>query len=307
MQNRVQSRPLASASSRGQGRSGEKQGQRLLIAGGLILGTVGVFAEEANQPALVTVWFRCVFGALALLVWGLATGRVAELRIRGRSWWIVLAAGGFMVLNWALFFAAIPLTSIGVATIVFHIQPVWLIFYSAVVLHEAVPRRQQVATAVALGGLVLTTGLWSGSVNDIKSGHDYVVGLLLCLGGSLSYAAVTILAKREKVVTSFAMAWWQCAVGILVLAWTPITYGWPTQVSSWAWLAGLGVLHTGLAYAILFAGMTCMTLGRVAVLQYVYPLTAVLLDWVVYGRTLDAVQLTGVGLMGIALVAIKSR
>lgn len=50
-----------------------------------------------------------------------------------------------------------------------------------------------------------------------------------------------------------------------------------------------------------------LALGRVAVLQYVYPLTAVLLDWVVYGRTLDIVQLAGVGLMGIALVAIKGR
>ena len=307
MQNRIQSPPPLSASSGAKGHASERQGQWLLVAGGLILGTVGVFVEEANQPALVTVWFRCVFGALALLAWGLATGRVSQLRIRGRSWWIVLAAGGFMVLNWALFFAAIPLTSIGVATIVFHIQPVWLIFYSAVVLHEKVPRGQYVATVMALGGLVLTTGLWGGQAADTRSSHNYVVGLLLCVGGSLSYAAVTILAKREKVVSSFAMAWWQCAVGVLVLAWAPIVQGWPTQVSAWAWLAGLGILHTGLAYAILFAGMARLTLGRVAVLQYVYPLTAVLLDWVVYGRTLDIVQLAGVGLMGIALVAIKSR
>jgi endonuclease/exonuclease/phosphatase (EEP) superfamily protein YafD len=33
------------------------------------------------------------------------------------------------------------------------------------------------------------------------------------------------------------------------------------------------------------------------VLQFVYPLTAVLVDWAVYGRTLAAVQLCGVVLM----------
>ncbi|MBH1963391.1 MAG: DMT family transporter [Comamonadaceae bacterium] len=306
MHNRVQGTALTSAGNLLDPRQ-QRQGQWLLIAGGLLLGTVGVFVEEANQPPLLTVWFRCVFGALALLIWGIATGRTAELRVRGRSWWIVLATGGFMIINWALFFAAIPLTSIGIATIVFHIQPVWLIVYSAVVLHEAVPRRQQLATAAALGGLVLTTGLWSSNSTEASSGPDYLVGLLLCLGGSLCYAAVTILAKREKVVSSFAMAWWQCAVGVGALAWAPLIYGWPHQNSTWAWLAGLGILHTGLAYAILFAGITRLTLGRVAVLQYVYPLTAVLLDWVVYGRTLDTVQFVGVGLMAIALLGIRSR
>jgi len=37
----------------------------------------------------------------------------------------------------------------------------------------------------------------------------------------------------------------------------------------------------------------------------VYPLTAVLVDWAVYGRTLSAVQLAGVGLMAAALWTIR--
>ena len=276
-----------------------------MIAGGVLLGTVGVFVEEARQHPLVTVLFRCAFGALALLAWGLATGRVRELRVRGRSWAGVAATGILMVLNWALFFAAIPLTSIGVATIVFHIQPVWIMLFGALVLREAVAPRQVAAMLAALLGLVLTTGLLGGDA--AAWGPDHVSGLLMCLAGSLCYAAVTILAKTEKVVTPFALAWWQCAVGTVLLLWVPLVHGWPQAPSSWAWLAGLGVLHTGLAYAILFAGMARLTLGRIAVLQYVYPLTAIVLDWVVYGRALGAVQLAGVGLMAGALLVVKAR
>ena len=285
----------------------ERQGQWLLIGGGMLLGTVGVFVEEANQHPLTTVLFRCAFGALALLAWGLATGRTQELRVRGRSWWVIGATGCLMVLNWALFFAAIPRTSIAVATVVFHIQPVWIMIFGAVVLREAVTPQQKAATVVALAGLALTTGLWGGDSAFGAVGGNYLIGLLMCLGGSLSYAGVTILAKTEKVITPFALAWWQCAVGMLLLLWVPLVHGLPSGASAWAWLAGLGVLHTGLAYAILFAGMARLTLGRVAVLQFAYPLTAVLLDWVVYGRTLNAVQLGGVGLMAMALFVIKSR
>jgi drug/metabolite transporter (DMT)-like permease len=285
----------------------EKQGQWLLVAGGVLLGTVGVFVEEANQHPLVTVLARCAFGALALLAWGLASGRTSQLRVRGQSWWVIGATGCLMVLNWALFFAAIPRTSIAVATVVFHIQPVWIMLFGALVLRETVRPRQKLAALVALIGLVLTTGLIDSHIATVDLDADYVVGLLMCLGGSLSYAGVTILAKMEKVVTSFALAWWQCAVGVLLLVWVPWAHGLPSASAAWAWLAGLGVLHTGLAYAILFAGMARLTLGKIALLQYVYPLTAVLLDWAVYDRMLNAVQLAGVGLMAGALLVIRAR
>ncbi|MHC3433578.1 DMT family transporter [Delftia lacustris] len=309
MQDRTHSLQAASLASAATAQAAptaqETRGQWLMIAGGVLLGTVGVFVEEARQHPLVTVLFRCAFGALALLAWGLATGRMGELRVRGRSWPVVVATGLLMVLNWALFFAAIPRTSIGVATIVFHIQPVWIMLFGTLVLREAVALRQVAAMLAALLGLVLTTGLLGGDA--AAWGPDHVSGLLMCLAGSLCYAAVTILAKTEKVVTPFALAWWQCAVGTVLLLWVPLVHGWPQAPSSWAWLAGLGVLHTGLAYAILFAGMARLTLGRIAVLQYVYPLTAIVLDWAVYGRALDAVQLAGVGLMAGALLVVKAR
>ncbi|MFG0787275.1 DMT family transporter [Delftia tsuruhatensis] len=309
MQDRTHSLQAASLASAATAQAAptaqETRGQWLMIAGGVLLGTVGVFVQEAGQHPLVTVLFRCAFGALALLAWGLATGRVRELRVRGRSWPVVAATGVLMVLNWALFFAAIPRTSIGVATIVFHIQPVWIMLFGTLVLREAVAPRQVAAMLAALLGLVLTTGLLGGDA--AAWGPDHVSGLLMCLAGSLCYAAVTILAKTEKVVTPFALAWWQCAVGTVLLLWVPLVHGWPQAPSSWAWLAGLGVLHTGLAYAILFAGMARLTLGRIAVLQYVYPLTAIVLDWAVYGRALDAVQLAGVGLMAGALLVVKAR
>lgn len=309
MQDRTHSLQAASLASAATAQAAptaqETRGQWLMIAGGVLLGTVGVFVQEAGQHPLVTVLFRCAFGALALLAWGLATGRVRELRVRGRSWPVVAATGVLMVLNWALFFAAIPRTSIGVATIVFHIQPVWIMLFGTLVLREAVAPRQVAAMLAALLGLVLTTGLLGGDA--AAWGPDHVSGLLMCLAGSLCYAAVTILAKTEKVVTPFALAWWQCAVGTVLLLWVPLVHGWPQAPSSWAWLAGLGVLHTGLAYAILFAGMARLTLGRIAVLQYVYPLTAIVLDWAVYGRALGAVQLAGVGLMAGALLVVKAR
>ena len=280
-----------------------RAGQGLMVAGGLLLATVGVFLERAGQPPLAAVWFRCLFGGLALTAWGAWRGQLGELRLAPRFCAAALAAGLLMILNWSLFFAAIERCPIGVATVVFHVQPLWVIGLAALLLGERVSRRQVMAAAVALAGLALASGLFE--TREAWS-SEYMTGLALCLGGSLSYAGVTLIARSAaRGASSFALAWWQCAVGTAVLAWWPLLHGLPAAGPAWGWLAGLGLLHTGLAYVLLYAGMARLPAAQVAVLQFVYPGGAVLVDWLVYGRALDALQLAGIGLMAAALLSLR--
>ena len=72
---------------------------------------------------------------------------------------MALGAGVLIVLNWVLFFAAIPRVSIAIATVLFHIQPFFVIGLGAWWLGERVSRAQVIACVVALAGLVLATGL----------------------------------------------------------------------------------------------------------------------------------------------------
>jgi len=51
--------------------------------------------------------------------------------------------------------------------------------------------------------------------------------------------------------------------------------------------------------------MARLTLGKIAVLQFVYPLSAVLFDWMIYGTTLSLLQTLGVLLMGFAVWTIR--
>ena len=288
----------------------ERQGQWLMVGGGVLLGTLGIFIQEAQQDPLTAVWFRCVFGGAALLVWGALTGRLAQLRLTRAGLAAALGAGLLVMLNWALFFGAIERTSIAVATVVFHVQPLWVIAFGAWWLRERVTRQQCGAALVALAGLALATGLFepgtSGAAQPAWS-ERYIWGLVMCLGGSVSYAVVILIAKSARSVSSFALAWWQCAVGATLLCWWPWAHGWPQAFGAWAWLAGLGVIHTGLAYVVLYAGMARLPAGRIAVLQFVYPAAAVLVDWLVYGRALTPVQAAGVALMGVALWAARQR
>lgn len=277
-----------------------------MVAGSLLLGTLGVFVHESGQHPLTAVWARCLFGALALGVWAMATGQAGALRLRGRALAAAGVTGLLMVLNWSLFFAAIGQVAIGTATVVVHAQPFWLMALAAWWLREPVSRGQVAAAAVAMLGLVLATGLGAATPLADAAGPARMLGLGLCLAASFTYAVATLLA-RQAGIAPLVLAWWQCVVGAVLLTAWPLVHGLPTAPAAWGWLLGLGVLHTGLAYVLLYEGMARLPAERIAVLQFVYPGAALLVDWAVYGQALDLLQCLGVGLMAAALWASRRR
>lgn len=278
-----------------------------MVAAGVLLGTIGIFVEEAGQDPATTVWFRCVFGLGALLAWGAATRRLHEVTgLRGRGLAAVAGAGVLMIGSWGLFFAAIPLSSIAVSTVVFHLQPFWLLAMGSFFLGERVTPGQWIAAGVALAGLALATGLPDQAAGWWAQRSGYAAGLGLSLAGSVLYAGAGLIGKTQaQQVGSFALSTGQCAVGTLALGAWPFGHGLPAWGAAWGWLAGLGVLHTGVAYALLYAGMARLGTGRIAVLQFVYPATAVLVDWGVYGRAPSPLQILGFGLIGAALWTLR--
>lgn len=288
----------------------QRSGLLLATAGGVLLGTLGVFLLEAGQPPLTAVWFRCAFGLLGVLLVLAVRGQLQALRLPRRALLAAMACGALMALNWGLFFAAIGMTSIALATIVFHIQPFLVMAIAALVLKETVRPGQWVACAVALHGLILVAAF---DPRRASAGQAHLLGVLLCAGGALAYAVVTLLARSVAqsagpgLATPLALTGWQCAVGaLLLLPWVVFT-GPPPWGAAWGWLAALGLVHTALAYVLLYAGFARLPAARVAVLQFVYPLSAIAVDALVYGRMLMPAQALGLTMMAGALVVAARR
>ena len=192
----------------------------------------------------------------------------------------------------------------GVAVVLFHVQPLWVLLLGAWWLKETLPRQRLVSVLVAMVGLVLATGV-AGGLSSSGAGHapGYWVGVGLCLVGALCTATVTVVAKRLGALQVGALAWWQCALGAAVLWVASMGQGWPAWGAPWAWLAGLGLIHTGLAYTLMYADMARLATARVAVLQFAYPTVAIVVDWVYFQHTLDGCQMAGVVLMLGAIAA----
>ncbi len=277
----------------------EKHDQRRaawrMAAGGALLGTLGVFLLESGSDAASAAWFRCAFGLLALTAWTSVTRRAPLWRLPSAALGRVVLAAGLVVLSWVAFFAAIQHLSVGLATVVFHVQPLFLMLAGAWWLGEPLPRARIAAVLLALLGLALATGLFgTGAAVSL-------VGLALCVLAVAGQTAVGLLLRARTPVPPLALAWWQCAVGALVL-WPWVLFsGWPAWGAAWGWLAALGVVHTGLAYVLIYGGMARLGTSHTALLQFVYPAVTLLCDALVYQRWLSPAQLLGAALMALAL------
>jgi drug/metabolite transporter (DMT)-like permease len=68
---------------------------------------------------------------------------------------------------------------------------------SAIFLGEPISSSQWIATPVALRGLALAAGLLDDMASARSASCESILGLLLCMGGFLSYAAATLLTKSK--------------------------------------------------------------------------------------------------------------
>ena len=279
----------------------------MLAGGGLLMGTIGVFVEEARLGALTLVFFRCFFGMLALAAYCAYKGWLTPRQFTRRTFALALISGVLMVTQWVAFFDAIHRTSIAVSTVVFHVQPFWVVLMGAALFHERLGADRLGWIGIAFVGLVLASGVLAE--NHIADRTSYTIGIAESLGGSVLYASVTLIAKSLRDFRPHLLTLTQCAVGAVCLPLIAPFFA-PLQLAhisavQWGWLVGMGVLHTGLSYVLIYGALPMLTTPVIAVLLFVYPLTAIAVDAIVYGRALSAPQLAGMALIVAASLGVN--
>ena len=264
----------------------------------VILGSLGIFATQARLDARTIVFYRCLFGAIALGIYCLFRGYFRG--IPKRDFFLACGTGFLMVGNWIFFFEGILRVGVSVATIVYQVQPFIVLVAGAILFQERLGFTKVLLFLGALSGLILATGIkW----NMIDAGSLLGIGFTL-LGATL-YAGVVLAGKSLKSIEPEIVTFIQCAVGVLIVPITdPAILHTSIELRQWGWLSGLGVIHTALVYALIYHALPKLKSSTIAILTFVYPASAIFFDFVVNGRLISPVQflglviilLTGVGI-----------
>ncbi|MFF8379657.1 DMT family transporter [Streptomyces sp. NPDC015661] len=273
----------------------ETRGTVELTLAMVLSGTLGVFVVESGASPFEVVFFRCLFGALALGAYSLVRGFFTGHGFTARKLGLAALGGVFIVFNWVFLFEAYEASSISLATVVYHTQPFFLVLLGAVVLRERIPGSKLAWLALAFVGLVLVSGVRPGDTASLK-------GLGFALAAAVLYALATFVTKRITGVRPHLIALVQVLVGMPLLL--PFVDFGGVGGGGWGWLVGLGFIHTGLMYVLMYAAYAKLPTAKIAVLAFTYPAVAMGVDWAVYGHHIGLVQALGVPLIVLASLKV---
>lgn len=267
-----------------------------LIGSMLIFGTLGVVRRYVPLSSAMLALCRGALGSVFLLLFVLVRGGKLKLPERKTTLWLVLT-GAIMGLNWMLLFEAYSYTTVAAATMCYYMQPTIVILLSPLVLRERLSGRKLACAAAAIVGMLFVSGVLSGGIGQVRD----IRGIAFGLGAAALYAAVIILNKKVVVEDIYAKTVIQLAGAALVMIpYVLLTEGVPELTLTAADIGMVllvGIVHTGITYALYFGSMQRLKAQTVAVMSYIDPVFALLLSAAVLHE-----RLTPLGIVGAVLI-----
>ncbi|OBY28662.1 EamA family transporter [Leisingera sp. JC1] len=204
---------------------------------------------------------------------------------------LVLGALNFS-LFWVLLFLSAYRLPGGVAATLGAVQPLAVVFLSALLLKTQIRAAAIAAAMLSIAGVALLVLTPAAELDAL--------GVLAGLGGALSMAAGVVLTRKwQPPVAPLTFTAWQLTAGGLLLM--PVALWMVPEMPVFTaanilGLAYMSLIGGALTYILWFRGLARIDPSQVSLLGVLSPLTAVILGWLLLGESLTPNQILGAAL-----------
>ena len=274
-------------------RTNESAGARLaLIASMVIFGTIGLFRRYIPLPSSMIAMMRGFIGAAFLLVFMKIKRQRPDVTAIRKNLMLLIISGTVLGFNWILLFEAYRYTTVAAATLCYYMAPMIVVLLSPVLLSERLTKAKAFCVLTALVGMVLVSG-----VMDAGFAAEEMRGVMLGLGAAALYAGVILLNKQLAGLSAYDRTVMQLAAAAVVLLpyvlLTENVQAVQLSVFAAAMLLLVGIVHTGVAYALYFGCMPNLRAQSVAIMSYIDPIVAILVSWLALGEKMSVAGAVG--------------
>ena len=175
-------------------------------------------------------------------------------------------------------------------------QPLFAVSLAAIILKEKLSKRYLILAFCAMvGGYLVTFGIKPISIGD----NNTLIAALFSLLAAFCWGSSTVLGKKALMFLPHSVVTALRLIITTVLGMLVITYsGWSivySHISYEQWIILLLiVLSTGtVALFIYYYGLKKLPASHTTLFELFWPLSAVIIDWVIIGNPLSIPQLSG--------------
>lgn len=274
------------------------QKEKWMLLGAMgIFGTIGLIVRYIPLSSAVIACARGFMGLVFLLGVMLFTKKKPNLPAIRRNLLLLAVSGAAMGFNWILLFESYRYTTVATATVCYYLAPLMLLL-ACPLLGERLTAKKLLCVGIALVGLVFVSGV----LQQIPTKEE-LWGIAFGLGAAVLYASVMFMNKKLSPIPAYDKTILQLgSAAIVILPYILLTEGLPSfslTAIQWVLLIMVGIVHTGIAYALYFGSMKNLRAQTIAVFSYLDPVIAVLLSALVlretmtWGNILGAILILG--------------
>lgn len=265
----------------------------MLISAMVIFGTIGIFRRYIPLPSGTIAFARGAIGVIFLLMVIFLSGKRISMEAIRKNLAILCVSGALIGFNWILLFESYQYTSVATATLCYYMAPVFVILASAVLFKEKLTKKKALCTVVAFVGMILVSGVLQVGISGIAE----MKGILFGLGAAALYASVILLNKKLRDINAYDKTLIQLAAAAVVIfpyvllaedisgvEFTPLMI---------VMLLVVGIIHTGMSYAMYFGSMGALKAQTIAIFSYIDPIVAVILSAVILKENMGFTGVVG--------------
>ncbi len=253
----------------------------------LVFGTNGILVAHISLLSSQIILMRTLIGGLLLTVLVLTRGGFDRTAVRADR--IPLLLGGTALgLNWVALFEAYRLLNVSLATLIYYVGPILVLFLSPLLFREKLGGRKLTSVFLVAVGLVCISG-------SIALSGMSTFGLLTAIISALFYATLIVFNKRITHLTGMHTAALELDIAfVVVFVYTLLTAGLPHPIrTDIPWLAAIGIINTGFAYLLYFSGLQKLPAQSVALISYVDPVSALVFSALLLHELMTPIQILG--------------
>jgi drug/metabolite transporter (DMT)-like permease len=278
------------------------------IAGAGCIAFSAILVRFADVSPATAAVFRCLYALPALGVLALWERRRFGPRAPGQRR-LALIAGLFFGADLVFWHYAIADVGAGLATVLGNVQVVFVALLAWFFLRERLAPRVQMAIPVALGGVVLISGVIGSGAYGRNPARGAIFGILTALAYSLF---LLVLRQGNRDIrrpagplfdATLAGAVFSIVAG-LVMGDLDVVPRWPSA----GWLVVLALTSQVLGWLLISVSLPRLPAALTSVVLTLQPVGSVLLGMILLEETPSALQLSGVGIiLGAVLIATSGR
>ena len=287
------------------------KGYLLVIAAACCWATSGIFTKQilklyAPTPLALAFWRDAL--TFTVMFAGLALFRRDLLRVARRDWLPLVGLGVVSVgIFHVLWIYAVALIGVAPATVSNYTAPAFAVLLSWLVWREPITLRKIGAVILAFVGCVLAVRAYNLSQFRLNW-----VGFLVGLGTGVTWATYPIFSKllltRYSSWTVVTFAFGLSALTILLPQPLPtFAFPWSQPVQVWFWLGLLALVPTVTGFCLYSWALNYLTASAAVITAAVEVLVAAVLTYLVFGDTLEWVQVAGGVMILTAIVILATQ